>query len=39
MYRRERIPLLAPFAEHAVEGYLYARSIESRREIGPVWRE
>lgn len=39
MYRRERIPLLAPFADHVVESYLYARSIESRRAIGSVWRE
>lgn len=39
MYRRERIPLAAPFAKHSVEGYIYARSVENRREIGPVWKE
>ena len=39
MYRRERIPLAAPFADLAVEGYLYARSVQAAREIGPAWKE
>jgi gamma-glutamylcyclotransferase (GGCT)/AIG2-like uncharacterized protein YtfP len=39
MYRRELVPLLAPFADRQVEGYLYARSVSGRREIGAVWNE
>lgn len=39
MYRRERVPLLPPFADRGVEGYLYARSIEGRREVGSEWKE
>lgn len=39
MYRRERVPLLPPFADRGVEGYLYARSITGRREVGSAWKE
>lgn len=39
MYRRERVPLLPPFADRGVEGYLYARSIKGRREVGSEWKE
>jgi gamma-glutamylcyclotransferase (GGCT)/AIG2-like uncharacterized protein YtfP len=39
LYRREIVPLLPPFADREVEAYLYARSIEGRREIGSTWRE
>ena len=39
LYRRAPVPLLAPFADRGVEGYLYARSIEGRRDVGAVWRE
>lgn len=39
MYRREHIPLLAPFAGRPVEGYLYARSVEGRRDLGSTWTE
>jgi gamma-glutamylcyclotransferase (GGCT)/AIG2-like uncharacterized protein YtfP len=37
LYRRERVPLRAPFAEQRVEGYLYLHGVEGRREIGSVW--
>jgi gamma-glutamylcyclotransferase (GGCT)/AIG2-like uncharacterized protein YtfP len=33
-YRREPVPLLAPFADHKIEGYIYARSVEGRRDLG-----
>jgi len=39
VYRREAIPLLPPFANRDIEGYLYTRSIEGKRDIGGVWRE
>jgi gamma-glutamylaminecyclotransferase len=39
MYRRARIPLLAPFANQIVEGYLYARSLAGRPDLGSTWRE
>ena len=39
MYRREPVPLLAPFANLSVEGYLYARSIKGRIDLGSTWRE
>ncbi len=38
-YRRESIPLLAPFAEQGIEGYIYNLSIKGRRVIGNTWRE
>jgi gamma-glutamylaminecyclotransferase len=34
LYRREPVPLLPPFADRKVEGYLYARSVEGLRDIG-----
>ena len=34
LYRREPVPLLPPFADHKVETYLYARSVEGRRDLG-----
>ncbi len=37
LYRRERVPLLAPFIGQNVEAYLYARSIEGRRDLGSTW--
>ena len=37
LYRREPIPLLAPFAAQRVEAYLYARSIAGRRALGATW--
>lgn len=39
LYRRERVPLLPPFADRSVEAYLYPHAITGRREIGSVWRE
>jgi gamma-glutamylcyclotransferase (GGCT)/AIG2-like uncharacterized protein YtfP len=38
-YRREVVPLLPPFADRGIEGYIYARSIKGRREVGATWRE
>jgi gamma-glutamylcyclotransferase (GGCT)/AIG2-like uncharacterized protein YtfP len=34
LYRREPVPLLPPFADRKVEGYLYARSVEGLRDLG-----
>jgi gamma-glutamylaminecyclotransferase len=39
LYRRERIALLSPFENRRIETYLYARSIEGRRDLGGVWKE
>ena len=38
LYRRVPIKLPPPFAEQPIETYLYARSVESRRDIGSTWR-
>jgi gamma-glutamylcyclotransferase (GGCT)/AIG2-like uncharacterized protein YtfP len=37
LYRRERVPLLAPFDTWSVEAYLYARSVAGRRDLGSTW--
>lgn len=37
LYRRERIQLLPPFADLAVETYLYARSVAGATELGSTW--
>jgi gamma-glutamylcyclotransferase (GGCT)/AIG2-like uncharacterized protein YtfP len=37
VYRREAVPLEAPFAGQKVEAYVYLRSIEDRRKAGPEW--
>ncbi|MGA3006668.1 MAG: gamma-glutamylcyclotransferase family protein [Opitutaceae bacterium] len=34
LYRREEVPLLPPYADRKVEGYLYAGSVEGRPDIG-----
>lgn len=39
MYRREIVPLLAPYANRGIEGYLYARSIDGRLAVGSIWKE
>ncbi len=39
LYRRESIKLLPPFSDQSVETYLYARSLEGRRDLGSTWRE
>jgi gamma-glutamylcyclotransferase (GGCT)/AIG2-like uncharacterized protein YtfP len=37
LYRREQIPLTAPFADKIVETYLFNRSTEGLAEIGSSW--
>lgn len=39
LYRREPVPLLAPFAEAKVDAYLYARDISGHAEIGNTWQD
>jgi gamma-glutamylaminecyclotransferase len=39
LYRREAVPLLAPFADQRVEGYIYLQPVEGRRLIGDTWTE
>lgn len=39
LYRREPVPLLAPFDRSPVDAYVYARSIEGLREVGSNWTE
>jgi gamma-glutamylaminecyclotransferase len=34
LYRREPVPLLPPFADRKVDGYIYARSVEGLRDLG-----
>jgi gamma-glutamylaminecyclotransferase len=34
LYRRELVPLLAPFADRKVESYIYARTVEGLRDLG-----
>ena len=36
---REAVPLLQPFANRGIEGYVYNRSVEGRRDMGGVWNE
>lgn len=38
LYRRERVPLLPPFADRQIEAYIYLHSVLGRPEIGSVWR-
>lgn len=38
LYRREAIPLLPPFADRGIEGYIYNRSTEGHREVDGTWR-
>ena len=38
-YLRTRIPLLPPFSEKNVEGYLYLRPVGGLRELDGVWNE
>ncbi len=37
LYRREPVPLVAPFAGRGVEAYIYLRTVEDRRHIGSEW--
>ena len=39
LYRREAIPLLAPFADQRVEAYVSPLSLEGRRKVGSTWEE
>lgn len=39
LYRRAVIPLLVPFADKKIEGYLYARPIARRPDLGSTWTE
>jgi gamma-glutamylaminecyclotransferase len=39
LYRREAVPLRAPFAGRRVEAYLYLLSIEGRARLGNSWAE
>ena len=39
MYRREPVPLQPPFADRAIEGYLYNRSVKGLRDLGGRWEE
>lgn len=36
-YVRERIPLLPPLENAAVEGYRYLLPVAGRRDVGPAW--
>jgi len=38
LYRRERVPLLDPYAQRHVEAYLYLRSVEGAKRLGAVWQ-
>src|ERR1017187_9010529 len=37
LYRREAVPLAAPFSEQRVEAYIYLKGIKDRRKVGPEW--
>jgi gamma-glutamylcyclotransferase (GGCT)/AIG2-like uncharacterized protein YtfP len=39
IYRRDLVPLQAPFADQGIEGYIYNRSVKNRRDLGSEWRE
>jgi gamma-glutamylcyclotransferase (GGCT)/AIG2-like uncharacterized protein YtfP len=39
LYRREAVPLIAPFAGQRVEAYLYNESLVGRRLVGSTWTE
>ena len=39
IYRRDVVPLLAPFADQGIEGYIYNRSVKNRRDLGSEWTE
>jgi gamma-glutamylcyclotransferase (GGCT)/AIG2-like uncharacterized protein YtfP len=39
LYRREAVPLLAPFADRRVETYIFIQSVEGRRPLGDTWTE
>ncbi len=39
LYKREAVPLLAPFGGQRVEAYIYQQAVDGRREIGAAWAE
>jgi len=39
LYRRERVTLLAPFADAEVHTYFYARAVAGFPALGPTWIE
>lgn len=39
LYRREPVPLMTPFETGTVYSYLYARSVDGCRTLGPTWAE
>jgi gamma-glutamylaminecyclotransferase len=39
LYRREAVPLLAPFADQRVEAYIYLGAVDGRRALGETWEE
>jgi gamma-glutamylcyclotransferase (GGCT)/AIG2-like uncharacterized protein YtfP len=39
LYLRVPIKLLPPFADQTIETYLYARSVDGRKDLGSLWRE
>ncbi len=39
IYRRELIPLLPPYAAKKIQGYIYARTIAGRPDLGSTWVE
>lgn len=39
LYRRERLPLLPPFADRQTEAYVFAQSVAGRKDLGATWRE
>jgi gamma-glutamylaminecyclotransferase len=39
IYRRDVVPLLPPFSDLGIEGYIYNRSVKNRRNLGGQWTE
>jgi gamma-glutamylaminecyclotransferase len=39
LYRRVPVPLVGPFIDQRVEGYLYLQPVDGRRLIGETWTE
>jgi len=39
LYRREPVPLQTPFADRAVDAYLYARPLGRAEKLGNTWKE
>lgn len=39
LYRRECVPLQAPFTDARVDAYIYPHSVAGRTEIGDSWKE